>query len=393
MRFRNLINILVIVCLIGIITACSSDDNKKEQINEELTNRLIDQADSVYSAEGYTVPGVIVMIKAPNEKINLIYNKGFSNLENSAPIQNNMLGMIGSNTKTFVVMTLLQMADQGLLSLEDSLAMYLPQIPNAENIKLKHLAYMSSGLYDYTATTAFRNDYIYNNIGQPISFDQIIDYIDQSGIQFNPGFRYDYCNTNTIILSKVIEIVTNKSIKNHIQDRFLNPLHLTNTYYPTEVGFPTSNYMHGYEDFLNPGQLQDVSAVYHPSLFGGAGCMISNIYDMEKWVIRAANGADISEEMKIAREEGVDIFPGVAKYKTGIIDIFGWYGHKGGLPGYTTLMMHHPQRNCTIVIIESSYEKAIDPLIHFLFIIQTLYPDIQSPFKNNDYLPLIKAFQ
>lgn len=381
---------LLIWAIILLITACSEKEKSIEYINQELTQRLQNQADSIYSTDSYVCPGVMVMIKAPDKNINMIYYKGLANLNPVQSLNPSLQAMIGSNTKTFIVTTLLQLADQGLISLEDYLSEYRPEVPFSNQIKIKHLAYMSSGLNDYTQSESFRNQYIYNNIGQPISYNEIMEFIYAASLKFVPGSQFDYCNTNTIILTKIIEDITGNNIKTEIENRFLKPLSLKKTLYPESHGFPTNNHIHGYEDYLSPGILLDVSGIYHPSLFGGAGCMISNMYDMEKWVVRLANGADISIEMKEAREEGVDIFPGIARYKTGVIDILGWYGHKGGLPGYSTLMMHHPENKSTVIIIESSYEKAVDPLIHLLYIIQTLYPESVNRISKNQLLESFK---
>ncbi len=383
---------IFIFLLLILLSACTEKETKAE-IDEIMTQRLKDQADSIYTSEGYVCPGVIVMIKAPEQKIDMIYTRGVANLTTMTRISPSLQGMIGSNTKTFVVMTLLQLADARLLSLNDYLSEYCPDLPNASHIQLKHLAYMSSGLYDYTESESFRKNYIFSNIGQPITYEQIIAYIVNNGVQFQPGTQFNYCNSNTVILSHIIEQITGNDIKTEIENRFLKPLSLKKTLYPSLPGFPNSNYLHGYEDYLSPGTLHDVSGIYHPSLFGGAGCMISNIYDMERWVKRLAVGAGISPAMIEAREEGVDIFPGIARYKTGFIDILGWYGHKGGLPGYSTLMMHNPSKNCTIIIMESSYEKAIDPLIHLLYIIQTLYPETGNNAKSVELQKSLKALK
>ena len=343
------LSLFIIISALFLISCSNSNDDPN--IYEEKITAYVD---SIYNNHNFNLPAMIVYVKDSNKKINLLHSKGYTNLENLTTYQTNQLFSIGSNTKTFTVMTFLELIQEGILNPETVLSEYYPKIKNADSIKLKYLANMSSGIPNYTENMHFLLNYLLANFGTSLDFQQILDYINQEDFLFAPGTDYYYSNTNTRILSNIIEQVTGNTIKYEIENRFINKLGLHNTYYPDSPGMPSSDYVYGYEDLEDDGIMDDYSGVYDPSVFGSAGCMISNIYDMEKWVKYIANGGSLSEDILQLREEGVYSDTDYLTYKMGFAEVNGWIGHTGGVPGYSTLILHNPTLDNTIIIIQNS---------------------------------------
>jgi D-alanyl-D-alanine carboxypeptidase len=110
------------------------------QIEEQMTN--------------LRVPGALVYIDVPGEGT---WSQAFGtgNLEGNTPITPNDHFRIGSNTKTFTGTVVLQLVDEGKLGLDDPVSEYQPEVPNGENITIRQLLNMTSGLFNYAEDEDF----------------------------------------------------------------------------------------------------------------------------------------------------------------------------------------------------------------------------------------------
>ncbi len=92
------------------------------------------------------MPGIVAGIWAPNEGVELIYEGGYANLETKEAMGADMLFRIASNTKTFAITILLQLVDEGKLSLDDKLSQYYPDFPRGDEVTIEMLTNMRSGI-------------------------------------------------------------------------------------------------------------------------------------------------------------------------------------------------------------------------------------------------------
>src|SRR3954452_19168582 len=145
---------------------------------------------------------------------------------------------IGSNTKTFVISVLLQLVDEGKLGLDDKLSKFDlgVAIPNAENITVRELCEIRSGLFEAYDTPEIDR----MKITPDMKFDArtLVGWAVQQKPLFAPGTKYNYSNTNYLLLGLIIETVTKDSIADQIRTRLLEPFHLTETSYPTTEAMP-----------------------------------------------------------------------------------------------------------------------------------------------------------
>ncbi len=251
---------------------------------------------------------------------------------------------VGSITKTFTVTAILQLADAKKLRLDDAVSKYLPFVPNGETITLRMLANMTSGLYPYTFDKAWVQELLKNpdRVWKP---RELVDVAFKHPMDFKPGTQWEYCNTNTVLLSMVIEQVTGQKAAEVFKQLIFKPLGLSNTSWPTTSGMPKP-YAHGYSEQTLNGKQADVTFL-NPSWAWGVGNLISTLADLKIYAKAIATGEKlISKEMQKQRLTWVTLPPNTAtkKYGLGIGSGFGWLGHTGELPGYNVTMYTCPAR-------------------------------------------------
>ncbi len=174
-------------------------------------------------------PGAIVGVRSPQGTWIKAY--GEADPVTHAPMTADMHTRVGSITKTFTGTLLLQLQEQGKVSLDDTIDRYVTGVPNGNVVTLRQLANMTSGVASYTRNQAFV-DALSGDPQTVFTPEQLLAYgLSQSPI-FAPGAQFDYSNTNTILLGMVIEKVTGRPIGDVLKEQILDPLQLNNTIWP-----------------------------------------------------------------------------------------------------------------------------------------------------------------
>ena len=257
---------------------------------------------------------------------------------------------IGSNSKTFTVTALLMLADRGKLGLDDPIGRYVEGVPGGDQITLRQLAEMRSGLYHYADETnpkmpqePFRQWTPRELLAIALSHEPL----------FPPGSKFDYCNTNTVLLGVVVEKVSGQSLASFIEQHILKPESLAHTVFPAGGEFP-SPHSHGYLK-LPDGKIVDATD-WNPSWGWAAGNMISTLDDMRVWTRDLALGKLLSPAMKRERdrflpapEEGDGALYGLALENQN-----GWIGHNGNILSYMTYPSYLPDEGITMVVLLNS---------------------------------------
>src|SRR5262249_43142481 len=167
---------------------------------------------------------------------------GVRDTASGEPMTTGLYMRIGSNTKAFVVTGILMLADQGKLGLDDPVDRYVKGVPSGDRITLRQLAQMRSGLYDHA------NDTMKDLPKQPFRQwkpPELLAVAFRHPLVFPPGTKFDYCNTNTLLLGLVVEKVSGQSLASFIEQKILKPEGLTHTVFPAGAEFP-SPHAHGY---------------------------------------------------------------------------------------------------------------------------------------------------
>jgi D-alanyl-D-alanine carboxypeptidase len=257
---------------------------------------------------------------------------------------------IGSQTKTFTVTGVLQLADKGKLGLDDPIAKYIDGVPEGDKITLRQLARMQSGLANFTDTDGFQQAFFadpYRNFTP----QELLDFAFAEPMKFQPGEDFLYCNTNTVLLGLVVEKVSGQSLPDYIRDSITNPLGMSHTSFPTTNAFPEPH-AQGYTVQTADGK-EATATDWDPSWGWAAGAMISTLDDMHIWAPALATGKLLTPKLQAERLQtvGAPGLPPQDGYGLGIFNLGGWIGHNGSLPGYQTVAVYLPEKQTSMVIL------------------------------------------
>ena len=175
------------------------------------------------------VPGAIAAVRTP--KGTWVSTPGVANKASGKPMLADMHHRIGSITKTFTATLLLRAAAEGRLSLDDTIDQYVKGVPNGDEITLRQMANMSSGIASYTADKQWAEEALSHprKVWKPREVAPI--GIKDSPV-FDPGKGWQYSNTNYVLLGLVLEQVTDKPIGKLYQKEIIRSLHLRETSFP-----------------------------------------------------------------------------------------------------------------------------------------------------------------
>ncbi|MBS1954174.1 MAG: beta-lactamase family protein [Cyanobacteria bacterium SZAS-4] len=305
------------------------------------------------------IPGVYIAVYMPN-KAPYIKGVGLANTKTKKPFELPDRFRIGSNTKTFVVTVLLQLQDEHLLSVDDPISKFNigVDIPNGKNITIRQLAEMRSGLFEAYDTKEFNALDFKPNMN--ISPNKLIGWAVAHKPLFKPGEKWNYSNTNYLILGRIIEVVAHDTVGNQIRKRVIEKFGLTETTFPDTVAMPTP-YAHGY-GLDKKGNWEDVSETLSPSITWAAGNMISTVPDMQKWVKAYSTGTTNSAASQKDRLRCLPIAPKTKmSFGMGIGHSAGWYGYTGGLPGYQTAAYYLPEKDITLIAFVTAQKETPFP--------------------------------
>ncbi|MCT4357737.1 beta-lactamase family protein [Streptomyces sp. Je 1-79] len=323
----------------------TQDCPRDEGLGPELTARLDKAIEDVRTQAG--IPGVVAGVWMPGKGC-YVRAFGVADKVTGKPMTTYGAVRIGSETKTFTVTALLQLVDAGRVGLDDPISRYIDGVPNGDNITLRHLAEMRSGLFPYTSDP----DFVHALLSDPyraFTPHEVLAYGYRHDNTFAPGTQFEYSNTNLVLLGLVIEKVTGQRLADVIDRRVLRPAGLRETLFPTGAEFPEPH-PRGYTDQTLSGEVAD-STDWNPSWGWAAGAMISDLHDLRRWAKIVATGELLSPQSQAERLRTLPTgFPGTS-YGLGIFDANGWIGHNGSIPGYETVTVYLPSQKATMVLM------------------------------------------
>ena len=367
-------SILAVVVLAA--SACSSDDTESGSTTsptstEQAQPDYVDDVESTVDRlmRENAIPGAVVQISSP-ERGDWTGTFGTSTVDADDPIAADDHFRIGSNTKTMTVTAVLQLVQEGRLSLDDPISKYIDGVPNGDTITIAQLAEMRSGLYSYTFDPEF-NATLDREPGKAWTQEELLRIAFSHPVDFPPGEQFAYSNTNTVLLGLVVEELTGMPVAQAFDERIFAPLGLENTSFPAieDASIPDPHpqgYMFGtnvstIDTFELPEEEQAAAVAGtlkpndvtddNPSWTWTAGGAISTVDDMTTYVKALVGGGLLDEQMQQTRLDSIrSVGGGTAGYGLGMAQFGPLLGHDGQLPGFMTFMGHDPKTDLTIVI-------------------------------------------
>jgi D-alanyl-D-alanine carboxypeptidase len=310
-----------------------------------------------------SAPGVVAAVQTP--RYTWVRALGVANRASGKPMTPEVYHRIGSVTKTFTATLLLQAAGDGLLSLDDTIDQYIKGVPNGDEITLRQLATMTSGVANYSDTPIFPGDPGADpyRVWKPEELAKI--GIEDSPI-FDPGTEFNYSNTNYVLLGLVLEQVTGESIGELTRERIIEPLDLKDTSFPTlaDTSLPEPHAqgytLQGQSSGEKPRNATDWSA----SSSWTAGMMISTVDDLLVYGRAMGTGKGLlSPAQQDERIDSLasDVPPfdrpplkGDFGYGLGLMKDHGWIGHSGVIVGYNTALYYNRELDAVVVVETNS---------------------------------------
>lgn len=306
----------------------------------------------------------------------LIYQKalGYSSVSGSSkvPSTTNNYYRIGSVSKMFTAVMIFQLIEERKLKLDDRIGLHFAEIPNSEVITIRQLLSHQSGLHDYTKDTGFENW-----TDQPITQEELVRIIRSKGVDFAPGERNEYSNTNYLVLSYVLEKITGLSYAACLNKSIVSRLRLQETFMATNnttQGTLSASYKYSENSWKEVRQAD-------PTIHSGAGAIISTPADLTRFIYALFTGKLINQSsldnMKtISNDYGLGIFSYIHGNQKG-------FGHNGRIEEFYTSLRYFPESRIAIAYCTNG--------IHFprIDIINSLERAafgevVVIPFTNND---------
>jgi D-alanyl-D-alanine carboxypeptidase len=278
--------------------------------------------------------------------------------------------VVGSITKTFVTAAVMQLADEGKLSIDDPLANWLPDYPRAGQITLRELLGHTRGVYNYFEHPTYNKRVFQTDKTHYWTPQEILD--DFVGAPYcNPGDCYHYSNTGFVLLGLVLEQATGLPVGKVLKRRFFKPLGLNHTYFQGNAA-PPSTSAQGY--LYKKGAWQEWSDAtnYRPTISAAsvawsAGGVVSSSRDVAKWAAALYGGHVVSAQALAAMEDYTYAPGSDGKYGLGTwsrVDNNGvrMFGHTGSLRGFDAAMWFYPGTGLTVVVLTNLGRININPI-------------------------------
>ncbi|GAB6110229.1 serine hydrolase domain-containing protein [Fusibacter bizertensis] len=291
------------------------------------------------------IPGLSVAIVSGTDTI---YLKGFGKTNDvGGKVTEKTAFIIGSSSKSFTAMAIMQLSEAGLLNIDDPVIKYLSDfkmVKNAEEVTIRQLLDHTSGFSTYEGMKIF-------NINAGGSLSQFTKKLSRFRLSRKPGASYEYSNLNFVLLGAIVEAVSGMPYETYINNKIFEPLDMKCSFAEHQKAL---NYglEKGYQPVL--GVLRQTDYDFHPEIIP-AGYIVSCAEDMAKYLIANLNGGCYNDS-RILSENGVQRLHTKSStasdhYGLGWFDYDELVHHGGSAENYHANMMLLPSKGLGIAIL------------------------------------------
>lgn len=340
--------------------------------------------------EKHKAMGSLVIAKDGKVVYSRIIGYSLVNGDEKKPLTAATRYRIGSITKTYTAVMILQLVEEGKLKLDDKLQKFLPQMANAEKITIAQILAHRSGIHD-----ALLDKNLLPDGGRNIKTkEELLAIIAKGTPDFEPDTKNSYSNSGYAILGHIIEKLTGKTYEEALKERITSRIGLKDTYIPTGNLDVNKNEALPH---MNLGGEWKTAPETHPKLLFGAGAIVSTPNEMAKFIQALFDRKLISQEslnlMKTIKDgEGLGMVPFTWVGKT-------FYGHTGGsasdgawlayLPeeklavAYTTNAKVYPVRNIMSGVMDIYYNRPFEiPALESIAVSQEILDKYVGVYSN-----------
>jgi CubicO group peptidase (beta-lactamase class C family) len=328
----------------------------KEWIGGLLGQRIEGEMDALVKA--YTDLGKFSgsVLVAKGDEIIVSKGYGSANREHDAPNTPQTVFRIGSMTKSFTAIAIMQLAEGGWLSVDDKLSQHLPDFPNGEQITLAQLLSNTSGIPDYIILPEYQPI-----AKQHVTPEALTALFRDKPLQFKPGADFGYSNSGWVLLGMIAEKISGHPYGELVREQIFKPAGMTHSGYEWEQPI----IKHRAAGYIDTGAGIIQAELIDESTMHGAGGLYSTVEDLYRWA-QAMESDDLLHPDTL-KSMAIPVWEHYG---------YGWelyslhnhpvVGHSGGLPGYVSNFVRFPVDDAVIIILSNLGSAAVPQMTEAL---------------------------
>ena len=386
-------NILILACLLSVM-ACQKEDPIRDISIYECNLTFADDSDNHPKAARFEsamqkvqsiVPGLQIAVRSKDGNV-WLGAQGLADIPNQAPFEKCTKTMVGSLSKVYTAVTIMQLHDENILSIDNPISDWLDatmvsKIENADKATIRNLLNHDSGIKDYLST-----EHHINSLNTPffqISPEEKIEYIYGKSAEFPVGEKYSYSNSNYVLLGIIAAKARNMPFEKVINDYIVEPLGLQITGQGTTDNPIPDDCARSYLAFNNHDDYVETMQFSVADAATGDGGIYSNTQEVLTFIEALFNNELVSPEAldmmtneKIAspnqRRIGDQVSYGLGLEIVENSQYGQAIGHAGSTSGYWTNTYHFPSNGVTFTIAfngdteSEEYDKLLDLTVEII---------------------------
>jgi D-alanyl-D-alanine carboxypeptidase len=345
---------LFLICLTSSATGQTAAEPRLPAETRSRIDAIVQQA-----LEQTGVPSASIAVVTHGE-IAYVRAYGLARIEPPTMARPDMRYSIGSISKQFTAAAVLLLAEQGKLSLDDPVAKYVPNLTRAGEVTIRQLLSHTSGYQDY-----WPQDYVPPFMTQPVTAEKILDLWARKPLDFDPGTKWQYSNTNYVIAGLIVEKVSGKPLLTFLQEKVFAPL---------GIGRVEDINLHRLGETDATGYMRyalgplRVAPKEGPGWLFAAGELAMPGEELAKWdaamlahrLLKPASQKEMESEVKLKDGRGTGYGLGL---QVGVIGDHRVVRHGGEVSGFTAQNMVFPDDNIAVVALTNQDANGAPSLI------------------------------
>ena len=367
--------VLVVTALAAVlVSSCGGGEEGKNEEEESQAPSQEEVQSALEQAVAAGIPGIALEIQGRGGSEFL--TAGSASLENEQPLTSEDTFRIASVTKAFTAAVVMELVEEGALSLDDTVEQWAPGLlAEGNSITVRHLLGHTSGLADYTEDENFVEAFVADEDLPP---QQLVSFVSSESLAFEPGTQYEYSDTDNIVLGMIVEAAAGRSYEQELSSRVLDPMELQATVLPNSPEMPDPH-AEGYQyppESEGAGELENVTTALDPSAAWASGALVSTSSDLSRFFRGLLGGELVGEgtleQMKeTLAGEGDPSGPGTKRAGLGIfsyeLPCGEVWGHTGQFPGYQAFGAADPDGSGALAMMANATqisEEANEALVY-----------------------------
>lgn len=349
MRIRRPPTLAALLAL-TIHSAAAAQSARSTQASREAVAHAADSIADAIIKRGRVAAMSIAVTRGRDTLVMTGY--GLADVEKEVPATAQTVYRIGSVTKQFTSVAVMQLVEQGKLSLDDDVTKYVPNAPtHGRRVLVRHLLNHTSGVPSYTDVGP-----VFGRVMRlDLSKDSLIAIVKDDSLQFEPGSHFYYNNTGYFLLGMVIERVTGKSYGDYLREALFAPNGLTSTVYCSNSPL-IKRRAQGYEVRASGLVNADYISMDLPY---AAGSLCSSVGDLAAWTRLLHGGKLVNASSFTTMTTPAKLTSGrPMQYGFGLfMDTLGTHRrihHGGGINGFISELAYYPDDSLTVVVLSNT---------------------------------------